>query len=144
MNCSTLDFLVLQYLLEFAQTHIHRVGDAIQPSHSLSCPSTALSLFQHQCVCMCAQSLSHVQLFATPQTVAHQALLSIEFSKQEYWSGLPFPSLGNLLHPVIKSLSLGSPALAGRFFTTSLPGRSQYQVLFFFFFPMSQFLASNG
>ena len=135
MNCSTLDFPVLQYLLEFAQTHIHQIGDAIQPSHSLSCPSPALSLFQHQCVCMCAQSLSHVQLFATPQTVAHQALLSIEFSKQEYWSGLPFPSLSNLLHPVIKLLFLVSPALAGRFFTTLLPGRSQYQVFFFFFFP---------
>ena len=37
-------------------------------------------------------SLSHVQLFVTPQTVAHQASLSVEFSKPEYWSGLPFPS----------------------------------------------------
>ena len=41
---------------------------------------------------MCAQSLSCVQLFATPWTVAHQAPLSMEFSRQEYWSGLPFPS----------------------------------------------------
>ena len=40
--------------------------------------------------------LSHVPLFAAPWTVAHQDLLSIEFSRQEYWSGLPFPSLGDL------------------------------------------------
>ena len=43
------------------------------------------------CVCMC-ESLSCVRLFATPRTVAHQASLSMEFSRQEYWSGLPFPS----------------------------------------------------
>ena len=46
-------------------------------------------------VCVCAQSYSHVQLFATPWTVAHQAPLSIEFFRQEYWSGLPFPTLEN-------------------------------------------------
>ena len=42
-------------------------------------------------VLCCAQSLSRVRLFATPQTVAHQAPLSMEFSRQEYWSGLPSP-----------------------------------------------------
>ena len=52
--------------------------------------------------------LSCVQLFATPWTVANQALQSMEFSRQEYWSGLPFPSLGDLPDPVIKP---GSPAL---------------------------------
>ena len=41
--------------------------------------------------CMC-WSLSRVRLFATPQTVAHQASPSMEFSRQEHWSGLPFPS----------------------------------------------------
>ena len=56
---------------------------------------------------------SHVQLFATLWTVAHQASLSMGFSRQEYWSGLPFPSPGNLPNPV----SLMSPALAGGFFT---------------------------
>ena len=45
-------------------------------------------------VCVC-QLLSRVQLFATPRTVAHQASLSMEFSRQEYWSGLPFPSPRN-------------------------------------------------
>ena len=48
---------------------------------------------QHSvCVCVCVcQLLSHVQLFATPWTIACQASLSMEFSRQEYWSGLPFP-----------------------------------------------------
>ena len=50
--------------------------------------------------------LSHVQLFATPRTVAHQAPLSMAFSRQEYWSGLPFPSPGDLPNPGIKLASL--------------------------------------
>ena len=44
------------------------------------------------CVCICAKLFSCVQLFTTPLTVAHQASLSMGFSRQEYWSGLPFPS----------------------------------------------------
>ena len=54
------------------------------------------------------KSLSRVQFFATPWTVAYQAPQSMEFSRQEYWSGLPFPSPGYLPDPGIK---LGSPAL---------------------------------
>ena len=50
-------------------------------------------------------SLSPVQLFATPWTGAHQAPLSMKFSRQEYWSGLPFPSPGDLLNPGIKLMS---------------------------------------
>ena len=46
--------------------------------------------------------LSHVQLFATPWTVAHQAPPSMEFSRQEYWSGLPFASPGDLPNPGIE------------------------------------------
>ena len=48
---------------------------------------------------MCAQSLSHVWLFAIPWTVACQASLSVEFSRQQYWSGLLFPTPGNLPSP---------------------------------------------
>ena len=48
------------------------------------------------------QSLSYVWLFATPWTIAHQALLSREFSRQEYWSGLPFPTPGDLPNPGIE------------------------------------------
>ena len=65
-----------------------------------------------------AQSLSHVRLFATPWPVAHQAPLSMEFSRQEYWIGLPFPSLGDLPDPGIEPISLKSPALTDGFFTT--------------------------
>ena len=61
---------------------------------------------------------SHVQLFVTPWTVAHQAPLSMGFSRQEYWRRLPFPSPGHLSHPGIKPASLMSRALAGRFLTT--------------------------
>ena len=82
------------------------------PGHHLSC----IILDQ---ACMRAQSLSRVRLFATPWTVAHQAPLSMEFPRQEYWSGLPSPSPGDLLNPGIEP---GSPALAGRFFTLSHQG----------------------
>jgi len=55
----------------------------------------------------------------TPWTVAHQAPLSMGFSRQEYWSGLPFPSPENLPHPGIKPTSRVSPALAGSFLIIS-------------------------
>ena len=63
------------------------------------------------------QLISHVLLFATPWTTVHQAPLSMEFSRQEYWNGLPFPTAGNLPDPGIKPTSV-SPVLADRFFTT--------------------------
>ena len=65
---------------------------------------------------MCA-SLSDVQLLATPWTVAHQAPLSMEFSRQEHWSGLPFPPPGDFLDSGIQPTYRMSLALAGRFFT---------------------------
>ena len=70
--------------------------------------------------CMHAQSLSHVQLFATPWTVAHQPPLSMGFPRQVYQHGLPFPPPGDLPDPGIEPTSL---ALAGRFFTTQPPGK---------------------
>ena len=60
-----------------------------------------------------------VLLFATPWAVAHQAPLSMGFSRQEYWSGLPYPPPGDLPDPGIKPMSIQSPALAGRFITTN-------------------------
>ena len=65
-------------------------------------------------VCMHAQLLSHVRLFATPCIVARQASLSMGFPRQEYWSGLPFSLPGDLSDPGIESVS---PALAVGFFT---------------------------
>ena len=65
--------------------------------------------------------LSHVRLFTISWTVACQAPLSMKRSRQEYWSGLTFPTLQNFLDPGIEPESLASPSLAGRFFTTVLP-----------------------
>ena len=62
---------------------------------------------------------SHVQLFATPWTIVHQAPLSMGFSRKEYWSGLPCPLPGDLPNSGIEPVSLMSPTLAGVFFTTS-------------------------
>ena len=70
----------------------------------------------------CVLGLSHVQLFGTPWTVAHRGPLSMEFARQDYWSGLPFPSPGDLPNPGSEPESLASPALAGIFFTTTPPG----------------------
>ena len=68
---------------------------------------------------MCVQSLSRVQLFVTPWTVTHQTPLSMGFFRQEYWSGLPFPSPeGDLSHRGIEPVSPASPALADGLFTT--------------------------
>ena len=72
---------------------------------------------------VCAQ-LCRVQLFGAPWTIACQAPLPMGFSKQEYWSGLPFPSPGDFLNPGIKP---ASPALAGGFFTTSTTWEAQVQ-----------------
>ena len=66
---------------------------------------------------------SHVQPFATPWTVTHQAPLSMGFSRQEHWSGLPCPPPGDLPDPGIEPTSLMSPLLTGEFFTTSAPRR---------------------
>ena len=70
---------------------------------------------------MCGYALGHFspfRLFVTLWTIAHQAHLSMGFSRQEYWSGLPCLSPGDLPDPGIEPLSLTSPALAGGFFTT--------------------------
>ena len=67
--------------------------------------------------------LSRVQLFAATWTVVHQAPLYETFSRQKYWTGLPFPTPGDLPDPGIEAASLMSPALAGRFFTTVPAGK---------------------
>ena len=69
--------------------------------------------------CVCAQSLSRVQLFETPWTVACQASLPWNFSGKNTGAGLLFPPPGDLPDPGIEHESLSSPALAGGFFTTS-------------------------
>ena len=68
---------------------------------------------------MRAKSLSRVQLFATPWTVTHKPPLSMGFSREEYWSGWPCSSSGDLPNPGTEPEFLISPALGGNFFTTS-------------------------
>ena len=72
----------------------------------------------------CACVLSHAPLSVTPWTVPCQAPLSVGFSRQEYWSGLPFSSPEDRPHPGIKLMSPVAPALAGKFFTTVPPNHS--------------------
>ena len=68
------------------------------------------------------KSLSSTRLFATPWTVAYQAPPSMGFSRQEYWSGLPFPSPGDLPNP---GITLGSPALEADTLTSEPLGKPQ-------------------
>ena len=71
-------------------------------------------------LCACVLSrVSHVRLFATPWTVTSQALLSVGFPRQGYWSGLPYPPPGGLPNPGIEPTS---PMLAGVFFVTEPRG----------------------
>ena len=77
------------------------------------------------CVCACAQSCLTL---CTPWTVACQASLPMGFFKQEYWSGVPFPTAGDLFDSGVEPMSLASPALAGGFFTTS----ATWEALLFF------------
>ena len=124
MNWSMPGLPVHHQLLEFTQTHVHRVSDAIQPSHPLSSPSPpapnppSIRVFSNestlhevakvlefqlltflallglgtQLLLLLLSRFSRVQLCATPQTEAYQAPPSLGFSRQEHWSGLPFPS----------------------------------------------------
>ena len=83
-------------------------------------------LLQH--ACMHVYMLCCVWLFATPWTVAHQPPLSMGFPRQEYWSGLPFPSTRDLPNPGIEPTSLVSPAMADGLFTTEPPGKPYYNM----------------
>ena len=73
--------------------------------------------------CVCAQLLNHARLIGASWTLACQAPLPMEFSRQEHWSGVPFPTPRDLPDPGIEPTSLVSPALAGGFFTTGPPGK---------------------
>ena len=73
----------------------------------------------------CLVAKLHLNLLVTLWAVACQALLTMAFSRQEYWSGLPFPSPGDLPYPGIKPTS---SALAGGFFTTEPPGKPYKQL----------------
>ena len=70
---------------------------------------------------------SRDQLFTIPWTVAYHTPLSMGFSRQKYWNGLPFPPPEDLPKPRIEPMSLDSPALADRFFTTEPPGKISFK-----------------
>ena len=76
--------------------------------------------------CVHAKLLQSCPTLCDPWTVAHQALLSMGCSGQEYWNGLPCPPLGDLPDPGIEPTSLAPPALAGRFFTSSATQKTPY------------------
>ena len=78
------------------------------------------------CVCMCACSV--LSDFLSPVDCSLLGFSSMGFSRQEYWSGLPCPSPGDLSDPGIEPASFTSPALAGRFFTTSAMPGSEYWI----------------
>ena len=90
--------------------------------------------------CICVKSLSRVQLFVTLWAVACQALLSMGFSRQEYWRGLPCPPPGDLPNPGTEPVSLISPALAGGFFTTSTTWEPPHKGMH----PAKTFILSHG
>ena len=77
------------------------------------------------CVCVCAELCLTL---CNPTDWSHQALLSMEFSRQEYWGGLPFPTPENLPDSGIKPCPPASPTLAGGFFTTVLPEKPAFIV----------------
>ena len=73
----------------------------------------------------CAQSLQSCSTLCIPIDLAHLAPLSMEFSRQEYWSELPYSSLGDLLDPGMESVFVVSPALQAYSLPTELPGKPQ-------------------
>ena len=75
------------------------------------------------CVCVCSVAQLCPTLCNPMDYIAYQAPLSMEFSRQEYWSGLPFPTPRDLSDAGIEPMSLASPAMEGGFFTTVLPGK---------------------
>ena len=95
------------------------ISDKVVSSHCFFLVSQVLLNLSLQTAHMRACALSHFSRVLLFVTVAHQATLSIGFSRQEYWSGLPCPPPGHLSDPGMELTSLTSLALAGGFFTTS-------------------------
>ena len=111
-------FILPQFLRDKNGLSAHFLRECEKMSWGETLPVNSISFHTPRLllVCVCSQSCPPV---CDPMDyIAYQAPLSMGFSRQEYWIGLSFPSLGDLPGPGIKSESLVSPALAGRFFTT--------------------------
>ena len=92
-----------------------------------------------ECIRACCH-FSCVQLFATIRAIAYQAPLSAGFTRQEYWSGLPFPSPGDVPDPGIEPVS---PGLAGRFFTIEPSGKPGHRVSSYYYYGSSYICSSS-
>ena len=112
--------IVLEWIAISFSRGSSRPRDQTQVSHIVDRRFTVWATRE---VLMKVKSLSHVQLFATPWTVAYQAPLSMGFSRQEYWSGLPFSSPGDLPNPGIEP---ESPTLWADALTSEPPGKPIY------------------
>ena len=110
---------ILQLLWLTLKGYNHCKQTKVEDIREFSPGSSPLCMYVH------AKSLSRVRLFVTLWTVAHQAPLSLGFPREEYWSGLPFPSSGDLPNPGVKPASF---ALAGEFFTTELPEKPSFDL----------------
>ena len=97
----------------------HALKKILQGSWARTCFCPIMCL--KTCVCVCVCVLGHVHLCATTWNVAHQGPLSMEFSRQEHWSWLPFPPPRDRPNSGTELASPVSPALAERFFTTESP-----------------------
>ena len=152
MNRSTPGLPVYHQLPEFTQTHVHQVGDTIQLSHPLSSPSPpAPNLSQHQGLFQWVSpshevakilefQLQHESFQSTPRTDLQSCTTlcdpmdcsppgsSVGFSRQGYWSGLPFPSPGDLPNPGIEPRS---PALQADSLPSELKRKSNYDEVIF-------------
>ena len=129
-------YLVQKYILvgtEFRLPLMRQISIAITYNQSIVISVTFGLCFSirkfdglsNNLLCACVLSrVSHVRLFATPWTVTSQALLSVGFPRQGYWSGLPFPPPGGLPNPGIEPTS---PMLAGVFFVTEPRGMPYLQ-----------------
>ena len=121
---------LLLVILTQSHTNWRKISHLLlPPSHTSFYTKCLLRLCSDGCVCVCAQSVSHVQLFSTPWTVSHEAPLSMEFSRQEYWSRLPFPPARDLPDPEIQTTSAMSPALAGMSFYLCVTWETHISVL---------------
>ena len=112
-TCSVARHDILHY--PSLPVHFWRLAPRFPPCPKCSNPSGQFMIPKPPCTCFCVLNHSVMSDSAMPWTVACQAPLCMEFSRQEYWGRLPFPTPGNLPEPGNEPTS---PALAGRFFTT--------------------------
>ena len=98
-----------------------------------------ICIYIYVCVCVCVC----IHPFMTPWTVVHQDPLSMGFSRQKYWSGLPFHPPGDLPNPGTEPTCLTSPALACRFFTTEPPGKF-YKYIYLYIYMYVEIRTGKG